>query len=148
MQAVGSLGWLAGATRPDIAYAVSLLGRFSKDPGETHWEGVKRVFRYIAGTKGLRLCLGGERGVDLTVAFDGYVDADFAGDSQFRSTSGYIFSLGIGAVSWRSKKQTITALSTADAEFIASAAAIQELLWFRQLLCRLLRTLVLPPTVL
>ena len=148
MQAVGSLGWLAGATRPDIAYAVSLLGRFSKDPGETHWEGVKRVFRYLAGTKGLRLCLGGERGVDLTVAFDGYVDADFAGDSQFRSTSGYIFRLGIGAVSWRSKKQTITALSTADAEFIASAAAIQELLWFLQLLCRLLRTPVLPPTVL
>ena len=148
MQAVGSLGWLAGATRPDITYAVSLLGCFSKDPGKTHWEGVKRVFQYIAGTKGLRLCLGGKREVDLTVAFDGYVGADFAGDSQFRSTSGYIFRLGIGAVSWRSKKQTITALSTADVEFIASAATIQELLWFRQLLCRLLRKTILPPTVL
>ena len=147
-QAIGSLGWLAGATRPDIPYSVSLLGRFSKDPGETHWQGVKRVFRYIAGTKGLRLCLGGTPGVDLAEAFDGYADADFAGDSQFRSTTGFIFRLGIGAVAWHSKKQTITALSTADAEFIASAAAIQELLWFRQLLCRLLRTPVLPPTVL
>jgi len=146
--AIGSLGWLAGASRPDIAYAVSLLGHFSQDPGETHWQGVKRVFRYVAGTKGLRLRLGGKPEVDLTAAFDWYVDADFAGDSQFRSTSGYIFRLGIGAVSWCSKKQTITALSTADAEFIASAAAIQELLWFRQLLCCLLRTLVLPPTVL
>ena len=148
MQAVGSLGWLAGATRPDISYAVSLLGRFSKDPGETHWKGVKRVFRYIAGTKGLRLRLGGKQEVDLAVALDGYVDADFAGDSQFRSTSGYIFRLGIGAIEWRSKKQTITALSTADAEFIASAAAIQELLWFRQLLGRMLRTETLPATVL
>ena len=94
MQAVESLGWLTGATRPDIAYAVSLLGHLSKDPGETHWEGVKRVIWYIAGTKGLCLCLGGERGVDLTVAFDGYVDAYFAGDTQFQSTSGYIFHLG------------------------------------------------------
>ena len=147
-QAIGSLGWLAGASRPDIAYAVSLLGRFSQDPGETHWQGVKRVFRYVAGTKGLRLRLGGRAEVDLTAAFDGYVDADFAGDSKFRSTTGYIFRLGTSSVAWRSKKQTITALSTADAEFIASAAAIQELLWFRQLLCRLLRKSVLPPTVL
>ena len=147
-QAIGSLGWLAGATRPDIAYSVSLLGRFSKDLGKTHWDGVKRVFRYIAGTKGLRLGLGGNPEVDLAEAFDGYVYADFAGDSQFRSTTGYIFRFGIGAIAWHSKKQTTTALSTADAEFIASAAAIQELLWFRQLLCRLLRITILPPTTL
>ena len=142
-QAIGSLGWLAGATRPDIAYSVSLLGRFSQNPGVTHWEGVKRVFRYIAGARRFRLCLGGKPETELGEAFDGFADADFAGDSQFRSTTGYIFRLGIGAVAWHSKKQTITALSTADAEFIASAAAIQELLWFRQLLCRLLRTPVL-----
>ena len=147
-QAIGSLSWLAGATRPDIAYSVSLLGRFSQNPGVTHWEGIKRVFRYMAGTRGLQLCLGRKPEAELGEAFDGFVDADFAGDSQFRSTTGYIFCLGIGAVAWHSKKQTITALSTADAEYIASAAAIQELLWFRQLLCRLLRTPVLPPTVL
>ena len=86
--------------------------------------------------------------VDLAVAFDGYVDADFAGDSQFRSTSGYIFRLGKGAIEWRSKKQTITALLTAAAEFIASATAIPELLWFRQLLGRILRTETLPATLL
>ena len=73
--------------------------------------------------------------VDLIAAFDGYVDANFAGDSRFRSTAGYIFRLGTKSVEWPSKKQTITSLSLADAEFIASAAAIQELLWFRQLLC-------------
>lgn len=56
-QAIGSLGWLAGATRPDIAYSVSLLGCFSMDPVEMHWQGIKRVFRYISGTKELRLCL-------------------------------------------------------------------------------------------
>ena len=54
-QAIGSLGWLAGASRPDIAYAVSLLGRFSQDPGETHCQGVKQVFQFVAHTKGLRL---------------------------------------------------------------------------------------------
>lgn len=146
-QAIGSLGWLAGATRPDIAYAASLLGRFAKDPGETHWEGVKRVFQYIAGTKGLQLRLGGGK-ADLADTFIGYVDADFAGDSKRQSTSGFIFGLGIVAITWRSKKQKITALSTADAEFIASAAAIQELLWFWQLLCRMLRMETLPATVL
>ena len=55
---------------------------------------------------------------------------------------------GIGAIRWHSKKQKITALSTVDAEFIASAAAVQEMLWFRELLSRLLMTDVLPPTVL
>ena len=146
-KAIGSLGWLGGATRPDISYSVSLLSRFSKDLWETHWQDVTRVFRYIAGTKGLRLCLGNAEG-DLVDNFERYVDADFAGDSKFRSTSGYIFCLGIGAVVWHFKKQTITTMSTSDAEFLASAAAIQQLLWFRQLLCRLLMTDILPPTIL
>ena len=126
---------------------MSLLGRFSKDPGESHWVGVNQVFRYVIGTMRLRLYLGSGEG-DLADSFSGFVDADFAGDSQFQLTSGHIFCLGIGAVAWQSKKQSITALSTADAEFIASAAAIQELLWFRQLISRLLRKAVLPPTVL
>ena len=95
----------------------------------------------------MRLQLGGGRTkADLADAFSGNVDADFAGDSHYWSTSGYILRLGSGAVTWPSKKQTMT-LSTADAEFIVSTAAIQELLWFRQLLRRLLRT-TLPPTVL
>ena len=63
-------------------------------------------------------------------------------------TTGYIFRLGTSAVAWRSKNQTITVLLMADAEFIESAAAIQELLWFRQLLCRFLRRSVCPPTML
>lgn len=131
-RAIGALRWLADATRPDIAYATSLLGRYAETPGERHWMGVKRVFRYLAKTRGLQLHLGGSMGPkEFVGSFVGYVDADFAGDiSNFRSTTGYLFKIGIGVVAWHSRKQCITATSTADAEFIATAAAIGELLCF------------------
>ena len=149
-RAIGGLRWLADATRPDIAYATSLLGRFAAAPGERHWLCVKRVLRYLAKTKGLCLYLGGSLGTEeLIDSFVGYVDADFAGDvSHFRSTTGYVFRIGIGVVAWHSRKQSITATSTADAEFIASAAAIGELLWFRELLAGVLLLRCLPPTIL
>lgn len=151
-QAIGSLRWLADAIRPDIMYATGLLGRYAAKPGKRHWLAVQRVLRYLSKTKGLGLCLGGAmRSQDLISSMVGYVDADFAGDvSDYRSTSGYVIKIGMGVVLWRSRKQSITATSTADAEFIASAAAIGELLWFRELVADILRMEAhdLPPTVL
>jgi len=71
----------------------------------------------------------------------GYVDSDFAGEaSSLKSTTGYVLLLGSGIVQWHSKRQSITASSTADAEFIASASAIQELVWFRQLVQEITRS--------
>ena len=87
----------------------------------------------------------------LIERFTGYVDADFAGDAmQCRSTTGFMFKIGVGAVVWHSRKQSITAVSTADAEYIASATAIGALIWFRELLADVLRmeSADLPPTIL
>ena len=88
---------------------------------------------------------------ELIESFTGYVDADFAGDAmQCRSTTGFMFKIGVGAVVWHSRKQSITAVSTADAEFIASATAVGALIWFRELLADVLRmeSADLPPTLL
>ena len=141
LQLIGSLGWIATGTRPDIAFAVSYLGRFNADPTVNHWVCAKRVLRYLAGTKHLRLqlSLGGEQHSKMSLS--GYVDSDFAGDaSSLKSTSGYLFFLGVGVIQWHSKRQSITATSTADAEFIASASAIQELVWFHHLVAEITRT--------
>jgi len=137
LQLIGSLGWIATGTRPDIALAVSYLGRFNADPNNRHWRCAKRVLRYLAGTKKLWLSLGGEmRGVRLA----GFVDSDFASNAgTLKSTSGYVFLLGMGMIQWHSKRQALTATSTADAEFIASASAIQELVWFQNLIKEIIR---------
>ena len=132
--AVGSLLYLSSWTRPDITFAVSNVAKYSADPRQEHWVAVKRIFRYIKGTL--------ERGIkykrnshdDLI----GFCDADWAGDvGDRKSTSGYIFTLSGSPVSWRSKKQTCVALSTAEAEYIALAAAAQEDVWLQSLLQQL-----------
>ena len=128
--AVGSLMYLAVATRPDITFAVSNVAKFSAQPAKHHWTAVKRVMRYLRGTTEMGLVFSPQP-TDECV---GYSDADWGGDLDDRkSTSGYLFQVGGGAVSWRSKKQTCVALSTAEAEYIALAAAAQEALWLRQL---------------
>src|SRR5260370_40638210 len=59
-KAIGSLMYASVATRPDISHAVSTLSRFLDNPGQSHWEAVKRVFRYLAGTRDLSLTYGGQ----------------------------------------------------------------------------------------
>src|SRR5271163_461252 len=70
-KAIGSLNYCAVATRPDIAFPVSLLAQFMENPGRTHWEDVKRVFRYLSGTKDWRLVYG-----ITDQGLEGYTDAD------------------------------------------------------------------------
>ena len=128
---VGSLLYAAMATRPDIAQAVGVVSKFSAKPTEAHLTAVKRIFRYLKGTTNLALRYSkGENGT-LT----GYSDADWAGDRDDRhSTTGHVFLMSGGAVSWLSKKQTTVALSTAEAEYIALCSATQETVWLRRLL--------------
>ena len=128
--AVGSLQYLATMTRPDISFAVSNVGKFSSQPTKEHWIAVKRIIRYLKGTQDYGLLY--KR--DSTDVFVGYSDSDFGGDSDDRrSTSGYIFQIGGAGISWRSKKQTSVALSTAEAEYVALSHATQEAVWLRQL---------------
>ena len=115
--AVGSLMYAMVCTRPDIAHAVGVLSRFMSKPGKEHWTIVKWVFSYIRGTSDYGLCYQGRPGLERVVDIHGFVDADWVGDlDQRRCTSGYVFNLFGGAVSWMSKKQSVVALSTTEAE--------------------------------
>jgi len=128
---IGSLMYLSVSTRPDISFAVGNLARFSAKPTKAHWNALKRVVRYLKGTVeyGLKYVRNDHE------ECSGYSDADWAGDVNDRkSTSGYVFMLSGGAITWKSKKQTCVALSTAEAEYIALSASAQESIWLRQIL--------------
>ena len=132
--AVGSLMYAMVCTRPDIAHVVGVLSRFMSNPGEEHWTAVKRVFRYLRGTSDYGLCYQGRLGLERVLDVRGFVDADWAGDLDQRiSTSGYVFSLFGGAVSWMSKRQFVMALSTTEAEYIAATHASKEAVWFAEI---------------
>ncbi|RVW97571.1 Retrovirus-related Pol polyprotein from transposon TNT 1-94 [Vitis vinifera] len=126
--AVGSLMYAQVCTRPDIAFAVGMLGRYQSNPGINHWKAAKKVMRYLQGTKDYKLMY--RRTNNLEVV--GYSDSDFAGcvDSR-KSTSGYIFILAGGAISWRSVKQTMTATSIMEAEFISCFEATSHGVWLK-----------------
>ncbi|XP_034684099.1 secreted RxLR effector protein 161-like [Vitis riparia] len=125
---VGSLMYAQVCTRPDIAYIVGMLGRYLSNPGMDHWRAAKRVMRYLQRTKEYMLTY---RRLDQ-LEFIGYSDSDFAGcqDSR-RSTSGYIYLLAGGAISWRSAKQTLVTSSTMEAEFVACYEASNQGIWLR-----------------
>jgi len=127
--AVGQLLYLSTRTRPDIAYAVGNVARFSSKPSQQHWIAVKRIFRYLNGTINHGLLFDNKSNVE------GFSDADWAGNLDDRkSTSGYVFMMSGAAISWNSKKQSCVALSTAEAEYIALAKASQESVWLQRLL--------------
>ena len=142
-EAVGSLMYAAMGTRPDIAFAVSLLSRFATSPGPAHWEAVKRVFRYLKGTRELRLTYGPEGEFDLK----GYGDADGNSQSDRHAISGNVFILFGGAISWFSKRQEIIALSTTEGEYVAATHAAKEALWLRKLFAELFKPLEEPTTL-
>jgi hypothetical protein len=131
--AVGSLMYAMLGTRPDIAFAVSVVSRYASNPSERHKTAVKRIFRYLRGTTNLRLTFKGD-----LVYLTGYTDADWAGDPDTRrSTSGYVFNIGSGAISWSSKRQPTVALSTCEAEYVSQTEAAKEAIWLKTLLDQL-----------
>ncbi|KAK4381939.1 Retrovirus-related Pol polyprotein from transposon TNT 1-94 [Sesamum angolense] len=117
-------------TRPDIAYAVNKLSRFTSNPSKDHWKGLIRVLRYLKYTS--------KYGLHYTrypAVLEGYSDANWISDSKdTKSTSGYVFTIGGGAVSWKSSKQTCIARSTMESEFIALDKAGEEAEWLRNFL--------------
>ena len=131
---VGSLMYAQTCTRPDISFAVGMLGRYQSNPGIDHWKAGKKVLRYLQGTKDYMLTY--KRSSHLEVV--GYSDSDYAGcvDSR-KSTFGYMFLLARGAVSWKSGKQSVIATSTMEAEFVVCFEAIIHVLWLRNFILRL-----------
>jgi hypothetical protein len=129
-RAVGSLMYAMLGTRPDIAYAVSVVSRFAANPDQSHKAAVTRILRYLRKTVNYVLVFKGTLS-DLA----GYTDADWAGDlSTRRSTSGFIFSVGSAVISWSSKLQPSVALSTCEAEYIGQTNATKEAIWLKRLL--------------
>ena len=129
-QIIGSLLYISNRTRPDISYAVGRLSRYTSNPSQEHWTALERVLKYLKGTIDYSLIYSGHP--DL---LEGYSDANWVTDSrQVKSTSGFIFLFGGGAISWGSVKQTIIARSTSDAELIALDTTCLEAEWLRNLL--------------
>lgn len=127
---IGCLMYLT-ATRPDILNAVSILSRFMHNASELHLRAAKRIIRYVKGTS--------DFGVKFTWSKEfklvGFSDSDWGGSiDDMRSTSGYYFTLGSSVFSWSSKKQETVAQFTAEAEFIAATAAVNQALWLRKIL--------------
>jgi hypothetical protein len=145
-RAVGALMYLMLGTRPDLAYTVAALGRHSACPGKEHERALDRAFRYLRATSHWKLVF--QRGTPNGAILKGFVDADWASDVNDRkSTSGFVFMLAGGAISWGSKKQSAVALSSTEAEYIAAAHAAKEVVWLRRLLTEL-KQKVGEPTIL
>ncbi|CAL8999519.1 unnamed protein product [Prunus brigantina] len=125
---VGSLMYAQVCTRPDLAFSISVLGRFQSNPGQAHWVAGKKVLRYLQRTKEYKLVY---RKVE-ELKLEGYADADFAGclDTQ-KCTSGVVFLFAGGAVAWKSVKQQNVSTSTMQAEFLAIYEATSIAMWLK-----------------
>lgn len=124
---VGSLGWIASTTRPDISYAVSQLGRFNSAWTTTHWVAAKHVLRYLQGTQDLSIKY--SKGSLIPTV---YSNSDFSQcPTTQRSVSGFVVMMGNGVVSWWSSQQSVVALSTNEAEYMAAAECAKHLLWVK-----------------
>ncbi|XP_019251146.1 PREDICTED: uncharacterized protein LOC109230068 [Nicotiana attenuata] len=127
---VGKLIYLSH-TRPDIACAVSLVSQFMHNPSEEHMDVVLRILRYLKSSLGKGLMFRKYNHLNI----NGYTDADWAGSiTDRKSPSGYFTFVGGNLVTWRSKKQKVVALSSAEAEFRGMARGLCELLWLKELL--------------
>jgi hypothetical protein len=132
-RAVGALMYLMLGTCLDLAYTVAALGRHSACPGTNHQRALDRAFRYLRATSDWKLTF--QQGVPNGTILKGFVDTDWASDvNNHKSTSGFVFMLAGGAVSWGSKKQSAVALLSTEAEYIAAAHAAKEVIWLRWLL--------------
>ncbi|GJY28800.1 zinc finger, CCHC-type containing protein [Tanacetum coccineum] len=129
-RAIGSLMYAMTSTRPDIAYVVGRLSRFTSNPSRQHWQAITRVFKYLKGTMNYGLSYFGYPSV-----LEGYSDASWINYVEnSSSTSGWVFLLGGCVISWASKKQTCITGSTMESEFVALVVAGKEAEWLRNLI--------------
>ncbi|XP_075095409.1 secreted RxLR effector protein 161-like [Nicotiana tabacum] len=130
---VGSLMYVTLCTRHDICFAVGVVSKFQSNPGRKHWTAVKHIIKYLKRTRDFMLVYHSDDLVPI-----GYTNSDFQSDRDSRkSTSGNVFTLGGGAISWRSIKQTCIADSTMKAEYVAASEAAKEAIWLGNFLRKL-----------
>lgn len=129
-QAVGSLLYLAQCTRPDIMFAINDVSRFNSNFGKSHWNGVKRIMRYIKGTQEFKLRYTKSKLNSII----GFSDSDYASDiDKRRSCTGYVFKMCGASISWESKRQKTVATSSTEAEYLALSAATKDAIWLKSL---------------
>jgi hypothetical protein len=132
---VGSLRYLVH-TRPDLPFSVGYVSRFLERPTNEHFQAVKRILRYLAGTLDHGMCYTKTAG---KASFVGYSDSDLAGDvDTSKSTTRCLFFFGSSLISWQSIKQRVVALSSCEAEYVAMTTAATQALWLSRLLAQLL----------
>lgn len=130
--AVGALMYLMTGTRPDIAYAVSVVSRKLENPSKSDVVQVKRIFRYLRGTLDDGITYKPDENKNSLIC---YSDADHGGDKATgRSTSGVVCIYSGGAISWQSQRQATVAISTTEAEVVAASEAAREVVWLKRLL--------------
>ena len=118
--------YCAVATQLDISFAVALLSQFLENPSETYWNTVIHIYRYLLGTKHLKLVF---RETKNLIA--GYTDTDGATQEHWHAISGYAFLIDGGAVSWFLWKQEIVTLSTTEAEYVTTTHTAKEAIWLK-----------------
>lgn len=127
---IGTLLYLSTWTRPDIAFTVSELAKYVSNPGVEHHAALMHLIGYLKGTQDAKITYGRDPRGDVYFSADelgGFVDASFAGDRDTRrSKTGFVLMFNGGPVSWKSKDQSIVALSTTDSEIEAAVKAIRE----------------------
>ncbi|KAJ9556753.1 hypothetical protein OSB04_011367 [Centaurea solstitialis] len=129
-QVLGSLMYIMNCIRPDIAYTVSRLSRYSHNPDKDHWYALVRVLGYLKHT--IQYGLHYRK---FPPVIEGYCDANWiSNNSESKSTSGYVFTLGGASISWKSSKQTVNTRSTMEAEFVALDKAAEEAEWLKSFL--------------
>ena len=141
-EAVGSLMFLMVCSRPDIAFEVSRVAKFCDDPGSEHWTAVKRIFRYLQGTKNLSISYGKIASHPFSTWNNcqpfAFCDSDWAGELDSRhSTYGYVFLVNGGPVTWTSKVQKSVAASVTEAEYVSLSETSRESIWIKKLVSEL-----------
>ncbi|GKD68224.1 zinc finger, CCHC-type containing protein, partial [Tanacetum coccineum] len=127
---IGCLMYAMTCTRPDITFAVGKLSRYTSNPGTQHWQVIQRVLKHLKKTMDYRLTYTGYPSV-----LEGYTDASWISNTKYNSsTSGWVFLLSGGVISWASTKQTCITGSTMESEFVALAATGKEAEWLKNFL--------------
>jgi len=117
---------------PDIAFIVKYLSRFVTYFNKQHWCAVKNIFKYLSATINLGILYDE---TNESIYPECFSDSDYAGDMNTRrSTTGYVFKLAGGAITWGSLRQRTVSLSTTEVEYIAACEAVKEAIWLKQLL--------------
>ena len=131
---IGSLMYTAVAMCPNIAHTVTALSQFLKNPRHAHWQAVQRVLKYLKGTADFGLTYGLADSIGMPEGKPmGYTDVDFALQEHWHLVLGYAFLVHGGAILWSLKTQAVIALSSTEAEYIASTHVVKEAKWLGML---------------